>query len=391
MKFRRNYDPNSTGGNGAAAVEAPAADTDFSAWAIPEGGIEGVETGDSIDAPEEAPAGEEGADGTEQKEGNPAVDAPTTEPKEGEESAEDADGADDDTLPALKDDENIDEPETTWEEVGKRFELPEVDDATLQGEEKFAAQIQKLKTAEYERGLQDKEAIDLKKYSPAEQNFIQALNAGMKLEDVVKPAHGFYSAAAGTDEEIMTLYFTTALSQDAALAEDSVAVLEANGTLKIEAQKVRAQLLAKAEEVVNQNVKTYSEKYAQERDRIAKETERENSVLKAEIMSRESFMDGKLTKEAKEKIAKRWESGYYKNRMQNDPKVVAEFILFTEYGEAQYKKAKETAAKSAKKETFEKLSNTPKTPSGSQNSGQPVKDGDFSSWGTVKPTGVEHG
>lgn len=392
MKLKKHYSFESEGGNGADAIAIAETDS-FDSWVIPEEGIEGIATGDESNTPDPAKPAAEGAAAKEK--GAPSEkDKPpgekTTEGNKPEGEEAEAEGSDSGELPVLGDNDSA-EQETTWEEAATRFALPEIEDKNLQGEEKFAAQIKQFGASEYERGKQEVQEIDMKRFAPEAQAFISALNSGMKYEDVVKPAAAFYEAASGSNRELVLDYHIAVLGQTKEIAEDQVAVQEANETLDIKAAEIRTTLLKKAEQVVNENVKKYSDQYAQEQTRIKKETERENQKVANEINNRTEFMGGKLNPEAKKQLIKRWESGQYKNLMKNDEKSVVEFILWNEYGEAQLKKMGKTIETKVKTDVFNRLSNSSKGEGSSQQGGQSVAVDDFSAWENARPTGIEHG
>lgn len=392
MKIKRNLNQQAAEGGGAAQQESLWGGIDTSKIEVvrneePTAGEAGEEGGESG---EQGAAGAEGAEAAAAAQGAEG-EKPTPDPKkEGEEGGETGEAGEtageEDVLPILEEAAEA-EPETTWEDLGKAFELPDVD-PKLTGQERFAAQLKAKEEAAYKRGQEETQKADLQKFAPQAQVLFNAVNAGLDMAKILTPAAEYYQAASAPDADLLMDYHTINLKQTKEIAEDQVNIMIANGTAKTEADKIRAALYAEANKITQGEIKKYADMDAAEKTRIQNEIAEDNKRIAAEIRSRSEFMGGKLTPEVQNQMIKMWESGQTKNLMKNDPKAVVDFMLFNAYGPARYAKMKEAAANAAKKETFQKLSNSKSTPGGSAQKRQSDAK-DFSEWAIPKGSKVE--
>lgn len=392
MKIKRNYSPEESAGGGAASVEKDDffGDMDFSKVEITKN-----DENDSSDESEEEQADEPKKEQPKKpvvkkkKEEESSSDESTDnadentgenegENTETEEADENTEEGGEETLP-LPEDEVTPDPELTWEDLGKNFELPEVD-ASLTGQDRFEAQLKAKSEADYQRGKQDAEKLDLQQLAPEEQLFAKALRGGMKMKDVMLPVNDLHKAAMQPDKDVLMAYHTLVLKMDQEVAEDQVNIMMENGSSVVKAAEIREALYAKADEVLNSKVGEFSKIYEAEQARIKEETERENQRVKAEISSRTEFMGSKMTEAHHKVLMQKWESGHYKNSFKNDEKSVVDFILWKEFGKTREAEMKKAAKRDAKTDTFRKLSNSSSTPGGSKNSGTEKKADDWSDW-----------
>lgn len=390
MKLKRNLNNAEAGGNGGQQQESFFGNVDLNDIEIVRNGEESPfkAEAEKKEGEEEKKAGDEEQEGQEAAAAGEKKEGENTEKKEGEEAdgqdgGEPGDDVDEkDELPALED-SVLDQSETTWEDMAKHYELPDDVDANLTGQDRFDAQFKKRLDNEYQRGMTDAIRADVQKFEPQSQAYFEALNGGMKHDEVVLGHAAFYKAAAKNDKDVVSDYMKLVQKQDEGLIADAIETLEANGTLSLEAGKIRTALYEAGDNIINQNVEKFSGQYVAEKKRIQEQSDRENQAVIAELKKVTKFMGGDVTDAHHKVLIKQWEAGQWRNKMANDPKAVADFIYWNSFGENRVAKMKESANRDAKKETFNKLSNSKTRQSGSQVQQQQSAAG-FSEWEVVK-------
>lgn len=253
------------------------------------------------------------------------------------------------------------EPEDgTWLAVAKASGL-EIQDDSFEAyqsavEAKYNAQIEQVKA-------QTEDTI-LAKYSPEARMTIELLNSGLSLEEVYAPTQMIKELKSLDDAALVRKNLEETRDAqgnpvyDSDFIDKEIETLIEKGNIDHEAKRIRKKLELIEQEIQlehSQKLKQFQEKKAQ----IAEQTKHQSVAQFTNALNTVSeFMGGKLSDEAKQAIVKKQQAGLYDNLL-NDPKKLAEFVLYNEFGQKAIKNLENTAYQRGREEKTKKLVNVP--------------------------------
>ena len=207
-----------------------------------------------------------------------------------------------------------------WKDLAKEFEI-EIN------EDKFEEFKEKL-----DIHYKNKYEINLGKYNAETQAVIEALEAGMTIDEYVKPTEGIDRLIALDDVAIVTADLKARKFPEDKI-EKEVARLEELDQLDLYAINIRESLENKKAEIQSNIIK--SKTNAKERQNTYKNNvnAEQSAAIKNALNTVSEFMGTPLKADVKEFIMSKEQKGEYANLF-NDPKVKAEFLLWHEFGKA---------------------------------------------------------
>jgi hypothetical protein len=271
-------------------------------------------------------------------------------------AAEETPATDDETLTAPEVIEIPEPIEESWKQVAIDAGFAPPEDPY-----DYAGYIANAKAAIAEaekRGEAKASAPDPEKYGPEAVQLINALNGGMKFEQVLAPLAAFDEVLTLPAKELVQLNWKNNAGYTDDMIADKLAILEQTpGLVDLEGEKIRVALKTAKANKYNEIVGNYSNAYKAEQVRQTERIKSENEAVRAEILSRTEYMGAPLDAATREAIAKNWDNGTYKKLLEN-PKAVTDLILTNLYQQKRMSvllKKKET---DTKLETAHKLANT---------------------------------
>ncbi len=336
----------------------------------------------------------EGDDKEEKKVPEKDKNKPDAEPdktaKQGDKKAPEKKDADTDpTEPTfkIKDDESADEKEETssWQSLGKDLGL-EVKEETY--EAFVAAHAEKLKQAPAVNKEEVLNEVVESFADPEAKELFQFLQNKGKLQDYINPLQKYDETLALSDEAIVRKSLKLSGWEDDKI-DKKVQLLKEEEKLDTEAYALRKQVEGAKEGVKSRIIQKQQQAANAEKERETAKKNKEDATIVEAINKVDKFMGGNLPKTEREKLAKRWNSGYYREKFANDPQFVVDAILAYELKDQMIDKATDKSFKNGRHENQEKLHslkqiNTSET--GSRSTKQVKQAGDgaghFKDWNT---------
>lgn len=273
--------------------------------------------------------------------------------------------------------------ESNWKTVGTAlgFEVPEDNFEAFKKaqDDHIAAQVVEAKSA----GL-DAEIEELSKADPKVKEVLSFVKNGGKIDDYVNPMREYDELLALSDEALISAKLKLNKWDDDKIKE-YVAGLKENGTLENASYSLRKDLETGKERTMN-NLLANQQKLAETQAKTSADAKiKEDKQILDALGKITEYQGKKVTPEAVTAMAKKWSSGYYRQRFANDPDFVVRNILSHELAEQTVAAAKKAGFKEGLHKNQETLHNTPKNSqeTGTRSTKQAeVKagEGDFSSW-----------
>lgn len=251
--------------------------------------------------------------------------------------------------------------ESDWRSVGNDLGLSIKENSW----EEFQAAVkeQYVPKTEYEKALKLSEKEVLAKFSPEVAAAIELANMGVPQELIFEPTKQIDGYLALEDSALVREDLKAQGYTDE-LADAKMEKLIEDGKVETEAKILRFELGKQKESVLQQRQQIVSQRAA-EIEQVQKQTkEREITQLKETLNNTSEFMGINLTKEAKELIAKKLQSGAYEKEL-STPQLKVNAILHKEFGQKFTEYAKNKFRSEGKMAEVKKLANVPpiKSPS----------------------------
>ncbi len=279
------------------------------------------------------------------------------------------------------------EPEDgTWMAVAKAsgVEITEDSFEAYQSavESKYKAEIEKVKS------ITEDEVLS--KYSPEARATIELLNSGLTLEEIYAPNQMINELRSLDDASLVRKSLEEARDingnkiWDADMIDTEIEALTEKGRLEHEAKKIRKNLDLTEQEIKTEHANKLKE-YQDRKAQLAYQQKQQSIAQFEKAMTTVSeFMGGKISDEAKQAIVKKQQSGAYDNLL-NDPKSLAEFVLYKEFGQKALKNLENTAFQRGREEKTKKLANVP--PVTQNGSGRVITNEKTDNWAALKDLG----
>jgi len=310
----------------------------------------------------------------------PGEDKPKTDdkPKEGEKPAEEEDVF---QIPASESDEL--EEELKWVDLAKEsgFEIKEDTFEAYKEAQKSYIELQK------QEALKTYQDVDFKKHietlPPESQLLIIGLKSGLTQDQIEAPFKqiAFYKGLEDADlvaEDLKLKGF------EDDVINNKIEKLTEDGKLEIEAKELRTILDINENNLLTQKLNEVKE--LEQNITLAHQTKmkEEAAIIVQQLDTVEKFMEAPLSKNNKKFVAEKLLAGAYNDAMR-DPKVIAQFALFVEFGEKGIANLKNKMYEKGRDEKVNKLHNIPpviKSGSHSGSNQNSVKDpvGNFSAF-----------
>ena len=247
-------------------------------------------------------------------------------------------------------------------------------------EEKYNAKVEEVKKTT--------EDTVLAKYSPEARATIELLNSGLSLEQIYAPLQEVQQLKALDDVSLVRKALEEATMPDgvtkmwdADMVEAQMEKMLEKGDVDQEAKKIRRILDANEQEIKIE----HSQKLKQFQDRKEQQVRQEKQESVAQFTKAmntvSEFMGGKISEDAKQAIIKKQQSGAYDNVL-SDPKNLAEFILYKEFGQKAIKNIENTAFQKGREEKTKKLLNIP--PVTQNGGGRVITNNEANNWDALK-------
>lgn len=235
------------------------------------------------------------------------------------------------------------EEESSWIKAGKEVGIElKADDF-----EEFKAGILNKETVAYEKGKAEASKIDLEKFTPEAQKLIEFLNSdpNASVDDFLNPLKEM-DAVLALDNEGIVRKDLELKGWDSDQIDTRIALLDKGDALDSTAYELRK--MVEGNKIVVKNTLVDNKKFEAEerRNQYLTESKKENEQIKSAIEKTDTFLDGKLNKEVKDFLYKKWETGEYRKLIQTNPEIAVKSMLNHYLGEQ--------AAKGLKKESFQK-------------------------------------
>jgi len=245
--------------------------------------------------------------------------------------------------------------ESDWRSVGNDLGLSIKENSW----EEFQAAVkeQYVPKTEYEKALKLSEKEVLAKFSPEVAAAIELANMGVPQELIFEPTKqidGWLALedAALVREDLKALNYS---DED---ADSKIEKLIEDGKLERDARLIRIELGKQKEAVLQQRQQIVSQKAA-EIEQVQRQTkEREITQLKEALNNTSEFMGVNLTKEAKETLIKKIQSGAYEKEL-SSAQLKVNAILHKEFGQKFTEYAKNKFRSEGKMAEVKKLANVP--------------------------------
>lgn len=275
------------------------------------------------------------------------------------------------------------EQESTWKDLGVDLGLDMKDDSY----ESFrAAYDEKLK----QQPVADEEKVfnsRIEKLDPEAKNLFEFLQNGGKLQDYINPIRQYDELLALSDEAIVTKSLELQ-KWDKDAIEKKLQLLKEEGKLDTEAYGLRKSVETAKTQRVSALEKQQADSSAAERTRESAKRNKEDVTIIESLNKVEKFMGGKLSKESRDVVAKRWQSGYYRQKFAEDPDFVINAILSYELKEQMLETTSKKSFDKGLHKNQDKLHNT-KSLNSSEAGSRSAKEikvegeGHFSGWRTA--------
>jgi hypothetical protein len=279
------------------------------------------------------------------------------------------------------------EPEDgTWLAVAKAQGVEIKEDSfeayTQAVEEKYNAKIEEVKALTEDKVLE--------KYSPEARATIELLNSGLTMEQIYAPVQEIQSLKQLDDVSLIrkaleeqTMPDGTKM-WDADMIDAKLEKIAESGRTEIEGKEIRRQLDAMEQQIKldhSNKLRQFQEKKVQ----LAEQQKQESAAKFTQAMSTVTeFFGGKISEDAKQAIIKKHQSGAYDNLL-SDPKKVAEFVLYNEFGQKAIKNLENTAFQRGREEKTKKLVNVP--PVTQNGNGRVITNTTSDNWDALRELG----
>lgn len=275
-----------------------------------------------------------------------------------------------------------DSKESSWSKVGESLGVIPKEDTF----DSFKAAYEEKIQVERESAKKEVEDLNINKFTPEAQKVIKFLNADphAKIEDYVDPLKQF--------DEILGLDSESINRKDLELkgwAQDKIDAkierMKEDGSLEENAYALK-QLVKNNKTLTENALVTEKEKNRVDvQKNIEKQTEKENQQIREMVSKIDKFMDGDISDEHRNYLIKKWESGDFRKRFQNDPSLVVKAMLFDAFGEKALKELKKRSYNDGTSAVTKKLSNSAvlgdgEKPGVKDNKGINPSDSPFDAW-----------
>jgi hypothetical protein len=222
-------------------------------------------------------------------------------------------------------------------------------------ESKYSAEIEKVKQA-------TKETIfaDLK---PETVAALKLIEMGVPEENVFAPTKAI-DQYLQMDDAALIREDLKLRGWDDEKIDTELEILTEKNWIEHEAAKLRDVLENEKESITAKREEILKE-YSENKEKISlKQQEEQVGQLKKALDTVSSFMNGKISPEAKEVIWQKYTKGAYEKEL-NDPQSRIEFLLYKEFGARAIKHLENTAYQRGREEKTKKLLNIPPIKEGS--------------------------
>lgn len=265
--------------------------------------------------------------------------------------------------------DEVAEEETSWLHVGKEIGIELKEDNF----DEFKTKLQEKETAAYERGKAEVAQIEIGKFTPEAQKLIEFLNSDpiLSVDDFVNPLKELDTVLALDDEGIIRKDLELKGWEPEAI-DKRIDLLEKQEALDNTAYELRKMVENNKEIVKNRLVEGKKAELEERKSQYFAEVKKENEQIKTAIDKTDTFLDGKVNKEVKDFLYKKWETGEYRKLMQTNPDVAVKSMLHHYLGEQAAKELKKDAFQKGRDNIQEKLHNVDKIGNNGETSGRKV-------------------
>jgi len=277
------------------------------------------------------------------------------------------------------------EPEDgTWLAVAKASGIEDLKEDSFEAyqsavEAKYNAKIEEVKSITEDKVLE--------KFSPEARATIELLNSGLSLEQIYAPLQEVQQLKQLDDVSLVRKALEEAKMPDgtkmwdADMIEAKLEKILEEGKADVEAKNIR-RILEVEEQKIKLEHSNKLQQYQEKKVQLAEQQKQESAAKFTQAMSTVTeFFGGKISEEAKQAIIKKHQSGAY-NDLLNNPKDIAEFVLYKEFGQKAIKNLENTAFQRGREEKTKKLLNVP--PVTQNGSGRTITNTETDNWSALR-------
>jgi hypothetical protein len=207
------------------------------------------------------------------------------------------------------------EVETTWTEVAKEMGI----------------ELKEESYDSFKKALTEKVEANISKYKPETQRLMKFAEAGGDYKDFIEPFSKIDKVLSMSDADLAAHHFKIKKVDDAK-AQARIERMAEDGELESFVEEIRDNLRGYRKDVENQIIDQKIK--AQEAYELKqKNAFKDEAVhIKTALEKRKDFLGTPLKEENRAKIFEKYSKGDYEETFK-DPEVLADFLLFKEYGE----------------------------------------------------------
>lgn len=246
-------------------------------------------------------------------------------------------------------------------------------------EAKYNAKIEEVKSITEDKVLE--------KFSPEARATIELLNSGLSLEQIYAPLQEVQQLKQLDDVSLVRKALEEAAMPDgtkmwdADMIEAKLEKLLEEGKVDVEAKGIR-RILEVEEQKIKLEHNSKLQQYQEKKVQTVEQQKQESAAKFTQAMSTVTeFFGGKISEEAKQAIIKKHQSGAY-NDLLNNPKDMAEFVLYKEFGQKAIKNLENTAFQRGREEKTKKLLNIP--PVTQSGGGRTITNTEADNWSALR-------
>lgn len=259
-------------------------------------------------------------------------------------------------LPTDKKEDGEDE-DSNWLNVSKKLDIDLKEDSFEAFETAYKTKIETVRKEEKALALKSKWTEEIISLPVEAQATIIGLKNGMSLEEVTAPLKRLEELKVMDDADLIALDFK-GQGYDDEYVEMKIAKLAENGDLELTAKEIR-KVISDSEKEIKDNHLTRIKEIDENNKKLIQETrDKETASIKEKLGTIKQFMDTPVSEKVVNYLVKNWEQGKYHEDFKN-PDLLAEFLIYKEFGEQGIKNMKQKAYERGRDEKANKLHNIP--------------------------------
>ncbi len=219
------------------------------------------------------------------------------------------------------------------------------------------AKFEADKTAAIEAVRQEKFDLELNKLPVEAVAIIEGLKEGYTVEDIFAPIKQIDALLSLSNEELVAEDLRLQ-EWSPELIEKKIADLIETDKLDLEAQPLRVLLNNNKKAVAQNQVDKFAQLQQQRVEHEKQVRTNESETIRNTITSMKEYMGVPITPEVINHIQQKWTKGEYHDAFKN-PKAIAEFLMYTEFGDQGLKAMKNREYQRGRDEKANKLHNIP--------------------------------